>query len=218
MSAIAPAGVSVHFTRLSTTGVPGDIRGQEERNREQIADLPRCAATLALVRPAVIALAHTTVSYTLGRQAESELVSRIEGQHHCRFITAFASAVAALESLKVKRIALGTPYEMSLTERGRALLEEHGFTVVSHLSLPGVTNIYNLTPDSAYRLGRMVDRDDAEAVFISGTGMPTLAAIEALESDLGKPVISAASATMWNALRLAGIRAAIPGLGRLLAP
>ncbi|MBV8938085.1 MAG: hypothetical protein JO095_20090 [Alphaproteobacteria bacterium] len=65
-------------------------------------------------------------------------------------------------------------------------------------------------------MARLVDREDAEAVFLSGTGMPTLPVLELLEQDLGKPVISSASAMMWQALRLAGVRQLIPGYGRLL--
>ena len=72
------------------------------------------------------------------------------------------------------------------------------------------------TPERAYRLARMVDAVEAEAVFLTGTGMPTLPVLEMLEQDLGKPVISSASAMMWHALRLAGVRQPIPGYGRLL--
>jgi maleate cis-trans isomerase len=46
--------------------------------------------------------------------------------------------------------------------------------------------------------------------------MPTIPILETLEQDLGKPVISAASAMMWNALQLAGVRPHVPGYGRLL--
>jgi maleate isomerase len=53
-------------------------------------------------------------------------------------------------------------------------------------------------------------------VFLTGTGMPTLPVLEALEQDLGKPVISSASAMMWHALRLAGVGQPISGHGRLL--
>jgi maleate isomerase/arylmalonate decarboxylase len=65
-------------------------------------------------------------------------------------------------------------------------------------------------------LARLADKEDAEAVFLSGTGLPTLPVLELLEQDLGKPVISSASAMMWQALRLAGVRQPIPGYGRLL--
>jgi maleate cis-trans isomerase len=53
-------------------------------------------------------------------------------------------------------------------------------------------------------------------VFLSGTGLPTLPVLQLLEQDLGKPVISSASAMMWLALRVAGVVQPIPGYGRLL--
>jgi maleate isomerase len=88
--------------------------------------------------------------------------------------------------------------------------------VVNFDNLKGVTNIYDETAERAYRLARMVDTAEAEAVFLTGTGMPTLPVLGALEQDLGKPVISSASAMMWHALRLAGVRQSIPDYGRLL--
>ncbi|HXW29055.1 MAG TPA: hypothetical protein VEK55_06800, partial [Xanthobacteraceae bacterium] len=76
---------------------------------------------------------------------------------------------------------------------------------------------YDETPERAYRLGRAIDTDDVEAVFLSGTGMPTIPILATLERDLGKPAISAASAMMWRALQLAGVREPVAGYGRLLA-
>lgn len=93
----------------------------------------------------------------------------------------------------------------------------YGFHVVSRGRLKDVTNIYDETPERAYRLGREVDCADAQAVFLSGVGMPTLATLQALEQDLGKPVVSSASAMMWNALRVAKVAAPVRGFGRLLA-
>jgi maleate cis-trans isomerase len=48
--------------------------------------------------------------------------------------------------------------------------------------------------------------------------MPTISILDTLEQELGKPVISAASATMWQALRLAAVRSRVSGYGRLFAP
>ncbi len=43
-----------------------------------------------------------------------------------------------------------------------------------------------------------------------------MAVLETLERDLGKPVISSNQASLWQALRMAGVREAIPCFGRLL--
>jgi maleate isomerase len=131
-------------------------------------------------------------------------------------VTAFGSVVRALERLNVRKLALGTPYSPEVTLQGKAHLEAHGPQILRFDSLKGIDNIYDTTVEQAYALARSVDAREAEAVFLSGTGMPTVSVLELLEQDLGKPVISSASAMMWHALRLTGVGQAIPGYGRLL--
>lgn len=214
---LAPAEVPVHFTRMSASGPAGTHAGQEERDRTQIASLEEAARLLAMTRPQVIVLAHTATSYTLGREAEADLVRRQEAATGTRFATAFGSVLEAFSHLGVRRIAYATPYGADLTERGRAHLVLHGLEVIGVARLEGVRNIYEETTERAYAVGRQADRPEAEAVFLSGTGMPTLAMLQVLEDDLGKPVVSSSSAMMWNALRIAGVVAPRPGYGRLLA-
>lgn len=217
MFALCPPGVSLHFTRMKADGAAGTHAGLENRILSQVANLPEAAKLLAMVSPKVIVLAHTATSYTLGREREAALVSEMEALSGARFVTAFGSTLAALEWLGCKRIAYGTPYSEAITLQGRQHLEAHGIDVVSHGILPNVRNIYEENDERAYALGRAVDRPEADAVFLSGTGMPTIGAIQVLEDDLGKPVVSAASAMMWNALRLAGVKRGRSGYGRLFA-
>jgi maleate cis-trans isomerase len=122
-----------------------------------------------------------------------------------------------LQRLGVKRLALGAPYARETMLQGKAHLEAHGFEVVGCDNIPGVANIYDETAERAYKLARGIDSAEAEAVFLTGTGLPTLPVLQALEDDLRKPVVSSASAMMWHALRLAGVREPIVGYGRLLS-
>ena len=217
MMQLAPPGVTVHFTRMVAHGAVGSHEGQEERNRTQIAHLDENVALLAMVKPDVIVLAHTASSYTLGKEGEAELVARLERSSGTRFITAFGSVLEALARLGVQRVALGTPYGDEATRKSKAHLEAHGLTVAAFGNLDKVSNIYDETPERAYQLARRVDVSEAQAVYLSGLGLPTLPVLEALERDLGKPALSSASAMMWNALRIAGVRAPIRGYGRLLS-
>jgi maleate isomerase len=216
MMALAPDGVSLHFNRMVARGAPGSLDGQSERNRMMIDNIDTSIEMLALVKPDVVALAHTATSYYLGRQGEAELLARLETATGTRVVTAFGSVLRAFERLNVRKVALAAPYSRETTLQGKAHLEAHGLDVVSYDNLKGVANIYDETADRAYRLARAVDTPEAEAMFLTGTGMPTLPVLEALEQDLAKPVISSASAMMWHALRLAGVRQPIPGYGRLL--
>jgi len=216
MIALAPPQVSVHFTRMVAHGAAGSHQGQEERNRSQIAHLSENVALLAMVAPKVIVLAHTATSYTLGKDGEAALIERMQAQSGIPFITAFGSVLAALSHLGVKRVALGTPYDADATAKGKSALEARGIEVVSVGRLENVKNIYEETAERAHGLARRIDVPQAQAVFLSGVGMPTLATLEKMERDLGKPVVSAAAAMMWNALRVAGVSEPIPGFGRLL--
>jgi maleate isomerase len=213
---LAPPGVTVHFHRMFLAGgEPGSHQGQEERNRQQAAHMEESARLLAMVQPAVIVMAHTATSYTLGREGEAALVSKIEGATGIPFITAFGSVVAALGHLQVKRVALATPYAREWTLRGKSHLEAHGIEVASWGHLEDVSNIYDETPERAYSLARKVDVPEAQALFLSGVGMPTVEVLARLERDLGKPVISSCSAMVWNALRVASVKQKVIGFGKL---
>lgn len=217
MAMLAIPDVSQHFTRMYAEGTTGSLAGQEERNRQQLAHVEEDTARLAQVKPGVIVLGHTATSYTLGREGERELCDRMTKKCGIPFVTAFASVVAALEHLGVRRVAYAAPYNEANTLMGKKHLETFGFEVPKYANLPGVTNIYEENEERAYQLARSVNVDAAEAVFLSGVGMPTLAMLQRAEDDFGKPVISSASAMMWNALRIAGVKHALPGFGRLLA-
>jgi maleate isomerase len=58
---------------------------------------------------------------------------------------------------------------------------------------------------------------NADAVLIGGNGFRAVGAIEALEEDLGRPVLTANQVAFWNALRYAGVRMPVTHYGRLFA-
>ena len=170
-----------------------------------------------MVKPGIIVIAHTATSYYLGRAREARNSRPAERKRAARgSSTAFGSVVAALERLGVRRVALGAPYSAETTPQGQRASRSARPRLCEPQNLKGVTNIYDETAERAYGLARLVDRPEAEAVFLSGTGMPTLPVLELLEQDLRKPAISSASAMMWHALRCCGVNQPIPAYGRLL--
>ena len=216
MFELAPQGVSVHFARMVARGAVGTLENLQGRAASQLAHMDETVELLASVEPDVIVLAHTATSYMLGRDGDDKLARRLSERTGIPFISALGSAVAAFEALGVRRVAVGTPYDRALTLRGKAVLEEFGLEVVNAECLPGVKSIFDETPRRVYGLLRSANRPEAEAVFVSGVGLPTISVLGAAETDLGKPVLSSALAMMWNALRIAGIGTPVPGYGRLL--
>jgi maleate cis-trans isomerase len=216
---MVPAGVTLHFGRLETppsVGKAGEHAGMEERVRAYREGLAGPTTALSQVRPAVVLLAHTASSYALGYGNEQALVDRIASLAGAPVLLAAQAVLAALRHLGVKRLALGTPYPESISRQGKAYWEAAGFEIAGYHRLEHVTDIYAENEERAYELARRADAPEADAVLLSGTGLPTVAVLETLERDLGKPVLSSNQASLWQALRMARVRESIAGYGRLL--
>ncbi len=56
-------------------------------------------------------------------------------------------------------------------------------------------------PREMYKLAREVDSEDADAIFISCTGLHVSSIIDILEKDLEKPVITSNQVMIWDALK-----------------
>jgi maleate cis-trans isomerase len=212
---MAPPGVSLHFARLQAPASDG-AGGMEERTRAYREGLDGPAQALGEVRPALVLLAHTASSYTLGWGREQPLVDRVASLCRAPALLAAQAVRAALHHLGVTRLALGTPYPESISRQGRAYWEAAGFEIVGYHRLAGVVNIYDETEERAAELAHLADVPAAQAVLISGTGLPTVSVLDRLERELGKPVISSNQACLWRALRLAGVGLPVTGFGRLL--
>jgi maleate cis-trans isomerase len=215
---MAPASVTLHFARIDAPGgIPGAADGMEQRLLGYVDSLPVAVPPLAAVRPQAIVLCHTALSYAVGFANEPALIERLTKLAGCPGLTASRAILAALAHLGARRIALAVPYTAAIETLGITYWKAAGLDVVAHTRLEGVSNIYDETEARGYTLGRAADRPEAEALLISGTGLPTAGIIQRLEDDLGKPVVTGQTAALWHALRMAGVDARVKGYGRLLA-
>jgi maleate cis-trans isomerase len=215
---MAPPSITLHFARLrSSVGDPGRTAGLETRTLGYLDALPDAVRGLAEVRPDFVALSHTAVSYMNGFANEGALLERMAGLAGTRAVTAAHAVCEALRHLGVRRIAVATPYPEAIGVAGQAYWQAAGFEVVARRQLAGVENIYDETEERAHTLGREADVPSAEAVLISGTGLPTVGIVDRLERDLGKAVVTSQTATLWYALRALAIKDPVRGYGRLLA-
>ena len=211
---VVPAGVSIHTSRMTFPGAVtvetvGKLASEAERAAELL--IPACVNT--------IAFCCTSGSFIKGAGWDKEIIENIEKRFPTVTVLTTSTAVlAAFEKLNIKKVAVATPYISEVNEALRKFLEEAGISVlnIEGLGIEADQEVNDLSPETAYRLAKKVDVPEADAVFISCTSVRTIEIIEALENDLGKPVISSNQATVWAALRKAGIQDRIEGYGRLL--
>jgi len=211
---LAPRGVTVHAARATSTGEFSEA--YFARLRE--AGL-RCAEDLATAEVDLIAYGCTSGSIVCPLD---EIIAELSDRTGIPAIATAGSVVAALRALQVRRIAVATPYVDFINERETQFLAEHGFEVLAlHGLRLGETqaerrSIGRVPPEHVYRMARICDRPEAEAIFISCTNLATLDVIAQIEADLGKPVVTSNQACFWQSLRRLGIPDRIPGYGRLL--
>ena len=212
---IIPKGVSLHTSRMRFPGaVNADACSQLALEAESAAELlaPACVGT--------VAFCCTPGSFIRGAGWDREIIERIENRFPDINVTTTSSAVlAAFQGLRVEKIAVATPYIGEVNRALKNFFEGMGVSVLNMegLQMESDQDVNNLSPETAYRLARKVNIPEADAVFISCTSVRTIEILAPLESDLGKPVISSNQATIWHALRKAGIHDFIEGYGRLLA-
>lgn len=118
-----------------------------------------------------------------------------------------------------KRISVITPYMPVGDANVVRFLGDIGYSVPrikGHCS-PGAIEIAHEPFAKTRALVREVDGDDVDLILQAGTNLHFAELAASLERELGKPVLSINTLTLWHALRANGIPDRIPGFGSLLA-
>ena len=200
MRALLPASIAVYATRLVHPAP--DV---ETRLDHYIRNLSAALTTFGVLRLDAFGFGCTGSSYRAGPKLEDELTQRAAEAGNLPVITAAQAIRATLAHFGTRRIALVAPYPVALAAAGVAYWQSAGITVTQSLRVdPALTDthrIYELTSDDALVALRKLDADNADCIVVSGTGMPTLAALRACRDEFSKPVISSNACLAWCLLR-----------------
>jgi len=206
-----PEGVAVLSTRVPLKEVTPEGLIKMGTYAEEASFL------LAQAKPDIIVFACTIGSLVKGIGYDKEIMESINRRTGIPATTTATAVIESLNALKVKKIAITTPYSKEVNQVGKSFMENSGFEVVSisGLGVVDTTKIPDVRYDKIYRLVKKGFTEDANAIFISCTGIGVIDIIETLEEDLKKPVITSNQASMWAALRKIKVGERIDGLGKL---
>ncbi|WP_018236206.1 hypothetical protein [Ensifer sp. BR816] len=206
-------GVSISATRIETHNpiTIENLRG----HAHEIAK----AAELFVPRGSVNVFAYgCTSGSALISQAtlEAELHRTAPG---AKLTSPMTGAYKAFDRLGIRRVDLLTPYPDEVTEAMGDCLREAGIEVAScgSFHIENDYEIINVTPESIIKAAESVNSSNSDALFIPCTGLRTSSIIAILEERIGKPVITAHQAMLWDALRLGGYTGTLSGFGKLFA-
>lgn len=208
---VLPKHITLHVGRMHLTHVEADS------TLRIVAEIEIESRKLADVDVDVIVFAATAPSSRNGIGYDRELVKRIEAASGRPATTASTAFLEAMRALSAKTVALGAPWSESINQTAAAFIEANGYKVLAQETLGLVRNldIGLLDPQTAYDVGRRVDRPDADAVMLACGNWSTFAAIDRLERDIGKPVLTTNQVSLWHALKIIGAEP-LDGLGVLL--
>ena len=226
LAAMAPAGVSIHATRVPL----GVMRAGGLMDPTIATDpvgafvdpplIDDAAEMLAAAPLHAIGMAFNASSYVRGKAHDAELRRRLEQRTRGIPVAITSDAAAlALRAVGAARVALDDPpwFPPELTALGVTYFQDHGFEVVSAGPAALPSEQLAINPGQLFEWIRRNTPDSAEAVYIGGNGLRAVGIIQALEEELQRPVLTANQVLCWNLLRLARARVAVTHYGRLFA-
>ena len=231
--AMAPAGVSFHAARIKAS-TPWAKWDDEKKAVVPEADLERGAQQFSDMRLSAVVVGHSSSSLLGGKGWDAAVVkhlAQIVGPD--TYVTTNGlDCMAALKASSVQRPFLVFPawFGPSVHEKGSQYFIDHSFAPSGVMQFDPGRNWRDLPPERLYPEGMGFDQDieslyrqirsacpaEADGVLIIGTGFRCVGILQSLEDDLGKPVVSANKASLWNCLRQCGVRSNIAGYGGLL--
>lgn len=175
---------------------------------------------LAAEKVDVLICGGAAVAVMKGVEGDAELEQALRRETGLPLVMANGGILEALRFFGARKVVAISPFVEARNREISSFLDASGYRCLAAEGLGLAKNVdfASQPPDAAFQLGRRVAREhpDADAIYIACPRWPTVDIIEALESDTGKPVISAPAAWIWGALKALNIRECTPGYGRLL--
>lgn len=230
--AMAPEHVSVHAARI-TSPTPW-ARWNEDRSGVTLeGDLQRGAEQFAKMQLNAVVIGHSSSSIIGGQGWDNAVAAELKKVVAPTTIatTNGLDCQAAMQACSVRKPFVVFPawFNAGTVANGVEYFTASGFEPAGHMSFDPGRNWRDVPTERMYPEGLGFDQDvealyrqirslcpaDADGVLIAGTGLRCVGIIDALERDLGRPIITANQASLWHTLRLSGVRAEVSGYGRL---
>jgi maleate isomerase len=198
--AMTPQGISIHTSRVKYV----------RNNPSSFAESPNidsATTLLSSLNPKVVLYGFTSSSYTLGIQAEQQLVERLEKlTNGIPVIFTCKAAIEAFRIFNAQKIALIHPpwFSNEINSKGRNYFESQGFRIPFCNQLTPAREFSEVEPAELYQWIKKNVPRESDLIFLAGNGLRAAGVISKLESELKKPVLTANQVLLWAALRWFG--------------
>ena len=207
----------VEFISVATPLPPLEATLEAGIQFAENGDIEEAARRLLKYGPDCFAYYCTTMSFVRGPGGDADIVQRIQDATGKPATTTSTAMIQALRTLDISRVSLAGPYLPEVEQKFIDFMEAHGIQVMNSVSLSLEYGHSIVPPDDMRQLAESADVPEAEAIFVGCTGQRLAPFIDAMETKLGKPVLTANQVTSWHGLQLLGVTPRLPGRGRLFS-
>jgi maleate isomerase len=214
---VVPDGVDITTVSLTIE------RLTDDNMEEAIAGMERAAKQLSNFDVDVIF--QSGVPPIVARQKPKfaeEIQDRLSQAAGLPAITDMAAVIDAMQTSKVRTVAMATPFKQVINDRLVKYLATEGVDVIHNkaLGIERNTEIRRLPIPIEYQTAREAfvgAPRKPDALYIPCGGWGSMHNIALLERDLDTTVITWMNVMIWSSMRRGGVRGPVEGFGKLLA-
>ena len=189
------------------------------------AQADRCALELSDARVDVIGYACLVAIMSMGagyhKTSEQRLTAVARDKAPAtEVVTSAGALLQGMETIQARKVAIVTPYMKPLTRMVVDYIENEGYEVVDAISLEIDDNLAvgARDPMALVDIAARLNVGSADAIVLSAcVQMPSLAAVQVVESRMERPTLSAATSTVYAMLSRLGLQRTVPSAGYLLS-
>ena len=209
---------SFHASRVRMKSVtPEELSKMNKQAARSAGELADAAVDVVAYACLVAVMAEGRGAH---RQAEADIGKALQ-ENGCDapVVTSAGALVDTLKDINVTRTAVIAPYAPALTAKVCDYIVNEGVELadVRSLNVTDNTAVGKLNPYNLIEIAAEMPSDIDALVLSACVQMPSLPALQIVEDMLGIPVITAASATMFQCLKRVDRPTRIEGAGRLLS-
>lgn len=214
---LAPEGVKFSVALMGL----GDVTPENLKTMAQAIEAEAEKLNMARKKD-VICFGCTSGSFIGGPGYDQMIIERIEKASGSPATTTTTSVLELLKDMGVKKLALAGPYIESILDIEVKFFKSHGIDTltVKGLGLLKTSEYwdYYMDPYQSYKIGKEAAKaaPNADCVFITCMMTSIIGIVDTLEKEIGKPVISSPSATLYGILKRLGIPDPVPYYGEAL--
>ena len=210
---LLPEGIGVVPLYLNfQRGTEDEFRGALNAVEEKVAELAKEGVDLIHPEGAPPFMVQ-------GFRGEEKIIKEWEAKYKVPMVTAAQTQVEALRALKIKKFVGVTYFTGSVNDITTRYFQEAGFEVLAMEGMEvAFADVGRLASQEIYAHTRkaFLKHQNADGIYMLGTGWRCLDIIHLLEEDLQVPVVHPVPARVWAVQKRLHVRQPVKGFGKLL--